>query len=184
MRNFSKIDKSIMKVSKFLETFNIKNSGRPYPASKISNENLTQDEKKLVTNLMRVNHAGEVAAQGLYIGHALAAKSVEQREMMLEMASEEKDHLIWCNERIKELGLDDALIKLKGLTPGMLVTLGEQKILKLEDFADLASDELTGGFDVVKGEKVKIHGYLEDFALSKKEADDLIMSARDIVYQD
>ena len=40
MRNFSKIDKSIMKVSKFLETFNIKNSGRPYPASKISDENL------------------------------------------------------------------------------------------------------------------------------------------------
>ena len=104
MRNFSKIDKSIMKVSKFLETFNIKNSGRPYPASKISDENLTQDEKKLVTNLMRVNHAGEVAAQGLYIGHALAARSAKQREMMLEMASEEKDHLLWCRERIKELG--------------------------------------------------------------------------------
>ena len=66
----------------------------------------------------------------------------------------------------------------------MLVTLGEQKILSLEDFADLASDELTGGYDVVKGERVKIQGYLEDFALSKKEADDLIMSARDIVYQD
>ena len=76
------------------------------------------------------------------------------------------------------------MIKLKGLTPGMLVTLGEQKILKLEDFADLASDELTGGFDVVKGEKVKIHGYLEDFALSKDEADTLIMSARSIVYKD
>ena len=78
----------------------------------------------------------------------------------------------------------DDLINLKGLTPGMLVTLGEQKILKLEDFADLASDELTGGFDVVKGEKVKIHGYLEDFALSKDEADTLIMSARSIVYKD
>ena len=65
----------------------------------------------------------------------------------------------------------------------MLVTLGEQKILKLEDFADLASDELTGGFDVIKGEKVKIQGYLEDFALSKNEADDLIMAARDIVYK-
>ena len=73
---------------------------------------------------------------------------------------------------------------MKGLTPGMLVTLGEQKILKLEDFADLASDELTGSFDVVKGEKVKIQGYLEDFALSKNEADDLIMSARNIVYKD
>ena len=66
----------------------------------------------------------------------------------------------------------------------MLVTLGEQKILTLNDFADLASDELTGGYDVVKGERVKIRGYLEDFALSKKEADDLIMSAREVVYQD
>ena len=66
----------------------------------------------------------------------------------------------------------------------MLVTLGEQTILTLLDFADLASDELTGGYDVVKGERVRIKGYLEDFALSKKEADDLIMSARDIVYQD
>ena len=66
----------------------------------------------------------------------------------------------------------------------MLLTLGEQKILKLGDFADLASDELTGGFDVVKGEKIKIQGYLEDFALSKSEADELIMSARNIVYKD
>jgi N utilization substance protein A len=88
------------------------------------------------------------------------------------------------SKRIKDLGLEDSLIKLKGLTPGMLVTLGERKILKLEDFADLASDELTGGYDVIKGERVKIQGYLEDFALSKSEADDLIMSARNIIYKD
>ena len=43
---------------------------------------------------------------------------------------------------------------------------------------------MTGGYDIVKGERVRIKGYLEDFALSKKEADDLIMSARNIVYQD
>ena len=66
----------------------------------------------------------------------------------------------------------------------MLLTLTEQKILNLEDFADLASDELTGGFDIIKGERVKIQGYLEDFALSKTEADDLIMSARNIVYKE
>ncbi len=87
------------------------------------------------------------------------------------------------SQRIKDLGLDDSLINLNGLTPGMLLTLGEQKILKLEDFADLASDELTGGYDVIKGERVKIQGYLEDFALSKDEADNLIMSARNIVYK-
>ena len=88
------------------------------------------------------------------------------------------------SDRIKELGLEEALINLKGLTPGMLVTLGDQKILTLQDFADLASDELTGSYDIVKGERVKIQGYLEDFALSKEEADELIMSARNIVYKD
>ena len=66
----------------------------------------------------------------------------------------------------------------------MLVTLGEQKILKLIDFAELASDELTGGFDIVKGERVKIRGFLEEFALSKAEADELIMSARKKVFKD
>ena len=88
------------------------------------------------------------------------------------------------SKRIKELGLEEALINLKGLTPGMLVTLGEKKILTLKDFADLASDELTGGYDVVRGNKVKIEGYLEDFALSKEEADVLVMSARNIIYKD
>jgi N utilization substance protein A len=66
----------------------------------------------------------------------------------------------------------------------MLVTLGEKKILKLSDFADLASDELTGSYDIVKGERIKIQGYLEDFALSKTESDELIMSARKKVYKD
>ena len=66
----------------------------------------------------------------------------------------------------------------------MLLTLGAQSILKLSDFADLASDELTGTYDTIKGERVKIKGYLEDFALSKNEADELIMSARNKIYKD
>ena len=88
------------------------------------------------------------------------------------------------SQKIKNLGLENELINHPGLTPGMLVTLGEQKILKLSDFADLASDELTGSYDIVKGERLKIKGYLEDFALSKKEADNLIMSAREKIYKD
>ena len=84
--------------------------------------------------------------------------------------------------KIKELGLETDLINHKGLTPGMLLTLGEKKILSLTDFADLASDELIGGYDIIKGERVKINGYLEDFALSKNEADQLIMSAREKIY--
>jgi len=87
-------------------------------------------------------------------------------------------------KKIKDLGLENELINHKGLTPGMLVTLGEKKILTLNDFADLSSDELTGTYDIVKGERIKIKGFLEEFALTRKEADDLIMSARDIIYKD
>tara|TARA_Y100000782_G_C10056505_1_gene211777 strand:- start:184 stop:699 length:516 start_codon:yes stop_codon:yes gene_type:complete len=88
------------------------------------------------------------------------------------------------SKKIKDLGLENELINHEGLTAGMLVTLGEQNILKLSDFADLASDELTGVYDIIKGEKIKIKGYLEDFALSKNEADELIMSARNKIYKD
>jgi N utilization substance protein A len=109
----------------------------------------------------------------------------ETASALIERAKEfyQKDREEISN-KIKDLGLENELINHEGLTPGMLVTLGEQKILKLVDFADLASDELTGGYDIVKGERVKIKGYLEDFALSKNEADELIMSARNKVYKD
>ena len=109
----------------------------------------------------------------------------ETAKELIERAKEfyEKDQEE-ISKRIKDLGLDSDLINHEGLTAGMLVTLGEQKILTLTDLADLASDELTGTYDVVKGERVKIKGYLEDFALSKLEADNLIMSARDKVYKD
>ena len=109
----------------------------------------------------------------------------ETAKALIERAKEfyQKDQEEISN-RIKDLGLENELINHKGLTPGMLVTLGEQKILTLVDFADLASDELTGGYDIVKGERVKINGYLEEFALSKNESDELIMSARNKVYKD
>lgn len=53
---------------------------------------------------MRVNHAGEVAAQALYHGQALLARSGKTREHLLDAADEERDHLAWCAERLHELG--------------------------------------------------------------------------------
>ena len=111
-----------------------------------------------------------------------------EKETAEELINRAKDYYVKDQEeiskKIKDLGLENELINHEGLTPGMLVTLGEQKILTLNDFADLASDELTGGFDIIKGERIKIKGYLEDFALSRPEADDLIMSARKKIYKD
>ena len=66
----------------------------------------------------------------------------------------------------------------------MLVILGEKNIKKLKDFADLSSDELIGGMDEVKGKRVKINGYLEDFNLTREESDALIMNARKVVFGD
>ena len=85
--------------------------------------------------------------------------------------------------KLKELGVEESLINLKGITQGMLVILGQKNIKKLSDFADLSSDELIGGFDEIKGKKIRIEGYLEEFSLSRKEADELIMSAREIAYK-
>ena len=104
---------------------------------------------------------------------------------LIERANEylEKEKIEISN-KLKKLGVEDSLTKLEGMTQGMLVVLGEKNIKKLNDFADLSSDELIGGMDEIKGKRVKINGYLEDFNLTREEADNLIMNARKIVFGD
>ena len=103
-----------------------------------------------------------------------------------ELQKRAKEYLIKEKENIEkqlnELGIDEALISFKGMTPGMLVTLGEKKIKTLKEFAELSTDELIGTYDEKQGKRYKIDGYLEEFALTKKEAEDLIMNARKIVF--
>ena len=100
----------------------------------------------------------------------------ELKERAKEYLKKESEEI---SKKLQDLGVEENLINHKGLTPGMLLTLGEKNIKKLIDFAGLASDELIGCYDEIKGQRIKIQGYLEEFALSKKEADDLIMSARE-----
>lgn len=64
---------------------------------------LTEEENKRSAQLMRINHAGEVSAQGLYRGQALTAKLPQVREQMERAALEENDHLAWCTQRLDEL---------------------------------------------------------------------------------
>jgi N utilization substance protein A len=104
----------------------------------------------------------------------------ELKERAAEYLVKEKENI---GKKLKDLGVDDNLINHKGLTPGMLLTLGEKKIKTLNDFAELSSDELVGGYDEKKGVRYKIDGYLEEFALTKSEADELIINARNIVFK-
>lgn len=77
---------------------------RTNPEVSVEEGQLSESEKELAGRLMRINHSGEVAAQGLYQGQALTAKLPEVKEKMERAAQEENDHLDWCEQRIKELG--------------------------------------------------------------------------------
>lgn len=78
-------------------------AARARPADGVQVE-LSDEERRRAAALMRVNHAGEIAAQALYHGQALAARSDETRAWMLEAARAESDHLAWCEARLAELG--------------------------------------------------------------------------------
>jgi ubiquinone biosynthesis monooxygenase Coq7 len=83
---------------------------RANPAQEASEAELSEAERELAGRLMRINHAGEVAAQGLYQGQALTAKLPEVAEQMERAALEENDHLDWCETRARELGTHVSLL--------------------------------------------------------------------------
>jgi len=98
------IDNFIHECDIALKTLSYKKSGtgRTYPSSKGAHT-LTKTEKKLSAQLMRVNLAGEVAAQALYRGQAMVCKDAEIKEHLIQAGEEETDHLIWCKKRLEDL---------------------------------------------------------------------------------
>ena len=79
-------------------------SARANPAAHIIDADLDPRQKRHAAGLMRINHAGEVAAQALYQGHATVARDKHVEAQMQHAADEEFDHLAWCEQRINELG--------------------------------------------------------------------------------
>ena len=71
---------------------------------------LDDEQRRHAAGLMRVNHAGEVAAQGLYQGHAAVARDPSIEDQMNRAAEEEFDHLAWCEQRLEELGEKPSLL--------------------------------------------------------------------------
>jgi len=81
----------------------------PAPASDPAHP-LSETDRRTSAALMRVNHAGELAAQALYHGQALAARSAATREVLLTAARSESDHLAWCELRLRELAARPSLL--------------------------------------------------------------------------
>ena len=76
------------------------------------------------------------------------------------------------------LGVEDDVLNVPGVTGAIAVALGEGGVKTLEDLADLATDEIRGGYEVKNGERTKVPGVLESFNLSQQDAELLILHAR------
>jgi ubiquinone biosynthesis monooxygenase Coq7 len=147
-RHYSPADKFLMHLDTGLRTVfgRPRVTERPNPAENIDDMELTQAEKELAGRLMRINHAGEVAAQGLYEGQALTARLPDVRDKMERAAMEENDHLAWCESRINELGSHKSL--LNPLWYGGSLAIGA--------IAGLAGDKWSLGF-VTETERQVVH---------------------------
>jgi ubiquinone biosynthesis monooxygenase Coq7 len=106
------IDKFIDEIEFGLKIlFSPSSSKRPRPDKKILNkQDLNSEDKKKHAQLMRVNHSGEICAQALYRGQLLFNKDKLIEKNLQKAASEEIDHLAWCEERIDELSGKTSLL--------------------------------------------------------------------------
>jgi ubiquinone biosynthesis monooxygenase Coq7 len=115
--------------------------------------------RRHVAGLMRVNHAGEVAAQALYRGQALVARSPAVRRQLLDAAAEERAHLHWCEQRLREL--DDA--------PSVLTPLWYAGSFAIGATAGLAGDRTSLGF--VEETERQVSEHLDDHLSRLPEQD-------------
>jgi len=124
---------------------------RPVPAApQPTSDELTASQRHESAALMRVNHAGELAAQALYHGQALVARSETTRALLLAAARAESDHLAWCETRLTELGS----------RPSLLNPLWYAGSFAIGALAALAGDRASLGF-VVETER-QVEGHLDE----------------------
>lgn len=112
MRRMSSADRLLIELQHGLSTCHLRPpaKARGYPASGVDDAELSAREKTHAAGLMRVNNAGEVAAQGLYRGQALTAREQALGSAMQQAAEEENEHLNWCQRRLSELGRRRSLL--------------------------------------------------------------------------
>lgn len=119
---------------------------RPNPAADLTAD-LSDAERQHAARLMRVNHCGEVCAQGLYEGQALTARREQVRLALAKAAREEEDHLAWCRQRLEEL---DA-------RPSILDSAFYAASFALGTATGLLGDRLSLGFVEATEDRVRSH---------------------------
>lgn len=134
-RNYSLFDSLLIRADKLLTPLRAKkHSVAPHTDKIIDDPTLSPLERRRSVRLLRVDHAGELAAQGLYTGQALVARNHEISELFARLAEEESAHLDWCKNRIQELKGRTSLLGPLWFTGsiiigGMAGTMGDSKSL-------------------------------------------------------
>lgn len=148
MRHYSSVDRMIQSFDQCLRSLvpGATSAHRRNPAQ-APEAPLSAQEIKHVAGLMRVNHTGEVCAQALYHGQAMAAKLPHVRQEMEFAAIEEQDHLAWCEDRLKELKSTPSV--LNPLWYGMSYLMGAA--------AGFAGDQYSLGFVAETERQVSLH---------------------------
>jgi ubiquinone biosynthesis monooxygenase Coq7 len=102
-RSFSLMDRIFGEIDKAIKVLSTSpRASRDVPAAPQGNA-LPEADRALSVRLMRVNHAGEVAAQALYQGQAMTTRDAGVSAALRHAAAEEGDHLAWCDQRLREL---------------------------------------------------------------------------------
>jgi 3-demethoxyubiquinol 3-hydroxylase len=103
-RVFGIIDRALGAIDNAIKVLTVPaRHARAVPAVSGVSPPLEPGERRESVRLMRVNHAGEVAAQALYQGQAVTARNPQVADAMRRAAAEEVDHLAWCEQRLREL---------------------------------------------------------------------------------
>jgi ubiquinone biosynthesis monooxygenase Coq7 len=105
-RQLSALDRLLVGVDQAVRTLSpgAATAVRENPSATMSSDKLDKSNYRHIAGLMRINHTGEVCAQALYQGQAATAKLPDVRHKMEQAAAEETDHLVWCEDRLNQLG--------------------------------------------------------------------------------
>lgn len=122
-------------------------AGRANPAAGLAEAGLSAAERDDAAGLMRINHSGEVCAQALYLGQAAVATDPRTRSHLLAAADEERDHLAWCDERLRELDASPSVFNPLWYTGSFVIGAG----------AALFGDRISLGFVVETERQVEAH---------------------------
>jgi ubiquinone biosynthesis monooxygenase Coq7 len=131
----------------------------------------SREERRHVAGLMRVDHAGEVCAQALYAGQSLAARDPRVRSALDRAGAEERDHLAWCAERLRELDS----------RPSALVPLWYAGSFALGVVSGTAGDRWSMGFLVETERQVEKHidGHLDSLPAGDARSRAILEQMRD-----